>query len=227
MNPPPHQKTLLSALASVATVSLAACGGSHGSTLPQPAAISSTAPASFMGPLADAAFKITIPVPTTSSKARRPAYVSAATTKIVFTLNSDTVGLTGAALTTFNTTTLGAKAVTLGSATCPGSGPWTCTLTIKLPPGTDNVTMSAQDGSSHILSQQVKNFTVVAAIANSFTVTLDANADVMTVTGTQLCHSSSAVGSSYGSVGTSPVDFTVILPKLLGLREGQRIRSNC
>ncbi len=216
MTRPSHQKNLLSALASVATVSLAACGGSHSSTLPQPAPVSSAAPAPYLGPLADATFKITIPVPTTSAKARRPAYVSSSTTKIVFTLNSDTVGLTGAALTTFNSTILGAKAVTLGSATCPGTGPWTCTLAIKLPPGTDTVTMSAQDGSSNILSQQVQNFAVVAATANSFTVTLDANANVMTVTGSQLCHSSSAVGSSYGSVGTSSVDFTVGYTDLAG-----------
>ena len=207
-----RKKNLFSVLASLAAVSLAACGGgSHSSTLPQTTPSSPGAPGvPYTGPLADATFKITIPVPSTSAKARHPAYVSSSTTKIVFTLNSDTVGLSGAALTTFNTTNLGAKAVTLNSATCPGSGPWTCTLTIKLPPGTDNVTISAQDGSSNILSQQVQNFTVVVATANSFSTTLDANANVMTVTGSGFC----AVGtvanaSTFGSVGTQTVSFTV------------------
>jgi hypothetical protein len=184
---------------------LPGCGGGAGSVAPKPA---STAAAAYNGALADATFKITIPVPTASVKARRPAYVSSSTTKIVFTLNSDTVGLSGAALTTFNTTNLGAKAVTLNTATCPGTGPWTCTLTIKLPPGTDNVTISAQDGSSNILSQQIQNFTVVAGIANSFTTTLDANAATITVTGSQACQIGT-VGAAYGSVGTTPVTFSV------------------
>src|ERR1700681_544130 len=206
---PLGNKVLSSALACVAAASLASCGGggSHSTALPQPAPTSTASSAAYTGPLSDATFKITIPVPT-SAKARRPAYVSSSTTKIVFTLNSDTVGLSGAALTTFNTTNLGAKAVTLNSATCPGTGPWTCTLTIKLPPGTDNVTISAQDGSSNILSQQIQNFTVVAATANSFSTTLDANAATITVTGTQACQIGT-VGAAYGSVGTTPVTFTV------------------
>ncbi|HMC68217.1 MAG TPA: hypothetical protein VKJ07_03605, partial [Mycobacteriales bacterium] len=150
-----RKKSFFSVLATVAAVSLAACGGggSHSSTLMPSAPVSSTAP-EYTGPLADATFRITIPVPTTSAKARRPDYVSSSTTKIVFTLNSATIaGMSGATLTAFNTANLGAKAVTLNSATCPGTGPWTCTLKIKLPPGTDNVTISAQDGSSNILSQ--------------------------------------------------------------------------
>ena len=215
-----RKKTFFSVLATFASVSLAACGGggSHSSTLPQAAPSSPGAPAApYTGPLADATFKITIPVPTTSAKARRPAYVSSSTTKIVFTLNSDTVGLTGAALTTFNTTNLGAKAVTLGSATCPGAGPWTCTLAIKLPPGTDNVTISAQDGSSNILSQQIQNFTVVVATANSFSTTLDANANVMTVTGSGFCAVGTVANSStFGSVGTQTVSFTVDYTDLAG-----------
>ena len=203
-----QQRISVSALMSCAL--LAGCGGgSHGSTLSPPAQVSSTAPAPpYIGPLADATFKITIPVPTTKGKARRPTYVSSSTTKIVFTLNTDTVGLTGAALATFNAANLGAKAVTLNSATCPGTGPWTCTLTIKLPPGTDNITMSAQDSSNNVLSQQVQSFTVVAGIVNSFSTTLDANAATITVTGTQACQIGT-VGSVYGSVGTSPVNFTV------------------
>ncbi|HEV2642591.1 MAG TPA: hypothetical protein VGT98_07790, partial [Candidatus Elarobacter sp.] len=209
-----RKKTFFSVLATFASVSLAACGGggSHSSALPQAAPVSSGAPAApYTGPLADATFKITIPVPTASAKARRPNYVSSSTTKIVFTLNSATIaGMSGATLTAFNTANLGAKAVTLNSATCPGTGPWTCTLTIKLPPGTDNVTMSAQDSSSNVLSQQIQNFVVVVATANSFSTTLDANVATMIVNGAGSCQTG-PVGAAFGSVGTSPVTFTVAI----------------
>src|SRR5665213_3098067 len=214
-------KFFASMLAIATAASLAACsgGGSHSSAMPQPAPVSSTAPATYAGPLADTTFTITIPVPTTSSKARRPAYVSSWTTKIVFTLNSDTVGLSGAALTTFNTTNLGAKAITLNSATCPGSGPWTCTLTIKLPPGTDNLTVSAQDGSSNILSQQIQDLTVVAGSANSFSMTLDANAATLTVSASSgFCAGAFTVSNAQTipTVGTTAVTFSASYKDLAG-----------
>ena len=200
-------------LASVASISLASCGGgSHSSTLTPSAPISSAAPAApYSGPLADATFKITIPVPATNAKARRPAYVSSSTTKIVFTLNSATfAGMSGATLTAFNTANLGAKAATLGSGTCPGLGPWTCTFTIKLPPGTDNVTMTAEDSSNNVLSEQIQNFTVAVATANSFSTTLDANVATMIVNGAGSCQTG-PVGAAFGSVGTSPVTFTLAI----------------
>jgi hypothetical protein len=209
-----RKKSFISVLASLASVSLAACGGggSHSSALTPSAPVSSTAPAApYTGPLADATFHITIPVPTASAKARRPAYVSSSTSKIVFTLNSATIaGMSGATLTAFNTANLGAKAVSLGSATCPGAGPWTCTLTIKLPPGTDNVTMIAEDSSSNVLSEQIQNFTVVVATANSFSTTLDANVATMIVNGAGSCQTG-PVGAAFGSVGTSPVTFTLAI----------------
>jgi hypothetical protein len=210
------RRTVSTVLAVVAALWLAACGGGGGSRSALPGALPNagptTAPSSYNGPLADATFKITIPAPATSSGTRRPAYVSSSTTKIVFTLNSDTVGLSGAALTTFNTANLGAKAVTLNSTQCPGTGPWTCTIPIKLPPGTDNLTVSAQDASSHILSQQIQTLTVVAAQANSFSMTLDANITTpsgsMTVNGSGSCQNG-PVGTAFGSVGSSPITFTV------------------
>jgi hypothetical protein len=210
--------TVIALLASASLLAGCGGGGSHVSAVPQAQPTTSSS-AAYTGPLSDATFKITIPVPTTSAKARRPAYVSSSTTKIVFTLNSDTVGLTGAALTTFNTTNLGAKAVTLNSATCPGTGPWTCTLTIKLPPGTDNVTVSAQDGSSNILSQQISSFNVVVATANSFSITLDANANTMTISATSgFCAGSFNVssGGSVPTVGTSPLTFNASYTDLAG-----------
>lgn len=205
-------KNFVSSALAIATSAslLAGCGGSHAAALPPAAAVPTTAPAGtpYTGPLADATFTITIPAPPkTSSTARRPAYVSSSTSKVVFTLNTAS-RLSGAQVTSFNGSSLGTFAVTLGSATCPGSGPWTCTLAIKLPPGTDNLTISAQDASSNILSQQIQVLTVVAGTANSFSTTLDANANTITVSGTAAC-ASGPVGASFGSVGTTVVNFTV------------------
>lgn len=211
----PIGKTVLtSVLALVASASLlAGCGGGGHSTLP---AAPVTTTSDYHGPLATATFKITIPAPpTTTSKTRRPAYVSSSTSQVVFTLNTDTVGLTGANLATFNTNVLGSKTVTLGSATCPGGGPWTCTIAIQLPPGSDNVTMSANDLSNNVLSQQVQTFTVNVATTNSFSVTLDANAATLSLSGTQACTSGS-IGSVFGTVGTTPVHLNASYTDLAG-----------
>jgi hypothetical protein len=206
-------KLFTSVLTLTATASLlAGCGGgSHSSALPQATATQAAAPA-YTGPLSDATFTITIPKdPSPSSKLRRPSYVSSSTTKIVFTLNTSSV-LNAAQVTSFNASSLGSIPVTLNSATCPGSGPWTCTLTIKLPPGTDNLKISAQDSSSNILSQQIQTFTVTAgtnaAGGNNFSTTLDANVATMIVNGAGSCQTG-PVGAAFGSVGTSPVTFTV------------------
>jgi len=200
------KKLFFNFLASVAAASLAACGGGSHSALPLAGPIANGA--QYNGPLADATFKITIPPPPkTSGKQRAPQYVSSSTSKIVFTLNTAS-RLTAGQVTSFNTSSLGAMAVTLNSPTCPGTGPWTCTLTIKLPPGTDNITVSAEDSSNHVLSQQIQSFTVVVATANSFSLVLDANVNVMTVNGSGSCQNG-PVGSVFGSVGTTPVTFTV------------------
>jgi len=193
-------------LALVASASLlGGCSGGH-STLPATPLTTS----GYSGPLAAAAFKITIPRPPESSRSRRPDYVSSSTAKIVFTLNTAS-NLTSAQVTSVNTNDLGAKAITLGGAQCPGSGPWTCTITIELPPGSDNLTMSAQDSSSNILSQQIQTFAVVAGMANSFSVTFDANASSMTVsTSSGFCAGSFnvAANQTVPTVGTTAVTFS-------------------
>ncbi len=219
-----QRRSSVSALLSCAL--LAGCGGgSHGSTLPRPAPISSTAPAPYTGPLADATFKITIPAPSTSAFKRRPSYVSSATKSIRFVINSSTT-VSGTA----TTGTLGSYNLlawrffdtgTLPSANCPvdGShaGNFLCTVTLKLPPGTDNVTVSACDVtggtciapgtvSGNVLSQQIQDLSVAAGTTNSFTMTLDANAATIALNGSQPCQNGN-VGSVFGSVGTTPVTF--------------------
>jgi len=157
------------------------CGGSHGSLAPLP--MQSTAPQStYTGPMVQAMFTITIPAtPASSSTARgtaavrKPAYVSSSTTKIVFKLNSATDGLTVTQINSINSTYLGSKPITVPSSTCVASGSdYVCTIALVLPPGDDNLTISAEDGSSNILSQQTQTFSVTAGIANSLSVTLDA-----------------------------------------------------
>jgi len=223
------KKLFSTVLASVAAASLSACGGggSHSASLPQTAPTSAAAAAPYTGPLADATFKITIPGPQSSAFKRRPSYVSSATKSVRFVINSSST-VSGTA----TTGTLGAYNLlawrffdtgTLPNANCPvdGShaGNFTCTVTLKLPPGTDNVTVSACDAtggacispgtvSGNVLSQQIQNLTVVAGTTNSFTMTLDANASTMVASGTAAC-ASGPVGASFGSVGTSAVNFTV------------------
>jgi hypothetical protein len=204
-------KFVSSVLAIATSASVAACGaGSHSAAVPQPVP-TATAAAQYNGPLSDATLTITVPVPTTSSSTRRPAYVSSSTSKIVFTLNTASQ-LSAAQVTAVNASQLGAKPVTLGSATCPGPGPWTCTLTIRIPPGSDKITVSAQDASSNILSQQIQTLTVATGVANSFNLTLDANvttpATSIVINGSGSCQAG-PVGAAFGSVGTSPVTFTV------------------
>jgi len=190
MNRPLRKRLPFSALAIAAAVSLPACGGgSRGSALPEPAPASSSAPASYTGALADTKFTITIPLPKTgSAAARSPQYVSASTTQLRFTLVSATApGLsTAGQINSFNTTNLGVKAVTLGNtnasgANCPGSGPWTCTIPVRLPPGTDNVRISAENSSNVVYAEQQQTFSVVAGSQNNLTTVLDANVNTMTL----------------------------------------------
>jgi hypothetical protein len=213
------KKLASSVLALVTSASLlAGCGGgSHSSALPT---TSSPSAPDYNGPLADATFKITIPGPTPSAGKRLPQYISSATKSLKFVINSSTT-VTGTA----TTGTLGSynalawhlfNTGTLPSANCPASGAdFVCTVAIKLPPGTDNMTMTAYDntgGTGNILSQQTQNFTVVVATANSFPVVLDANvttpATSIVIDGSGSCQAG-PVGAAFGSVGTSPVTFTV------------------
>jgi hypothetical protein len=210
-------------------LSLAACsgGGSHSAL---PSTVSTAAPTNYTGPLATATFTIRIPGPSSSATQRRPAYVSSATKSLKFVINSSTTvsgTATTGALGAYNT---GAwshfDTGTLPNATCPASGSdFVCTVALLLPPGTDNVTISACDVTGgtcinsspivgNVLSQQVQSLVVVVGTVNSFNVILDANITTpsgsMTITGSGFC----AVGtvanaSTFGSVGTQSVNFAV------------------
>ena len=206
-------------LAGTVAASLAGCGsgGSHGAALPHVAPASNAPAGPYTGALAGATFTITIPGPTNSAFKRRPAYVSSATKSVKFAITSASA-LTAAQITAYNASASLSTfdTGTLPNATCPASGAdFVCTIVVKLPPGTDDVTIAAYDGtagSGNVLSQQIRTFTVVAggsaSAANQFSVTLDANAATMTVSGTGSCQNG-PIGASYGSVGTTPVNFNV------------------
>jgi len=222
------KKVFSTVLASVAAASLAACGGggSHSASLPQTAPTSGAPAAPYTGPLADATFKISIPGPNSSAFKRRPSYVSSATKSIRFVINSSTT-VSGTA----TTGTLGSYNAlawrffdtgTLPTANCPvdggHAGNFICTVTLKLPPGTDNVTISACDVTGgtciapgtvvgNVLSQQIQDLAVVTGTPNNFTMTLDANAATIAINGSQPCQNGT-VGSVFGSVGTTPVNFS-------------------
>ena len=213
------KRMLAAALASAVAVSFAACGSgtSHSASLPQLAPESGGPAAQYTGALAGATLRLTIPGPASSAFKRRPAYVSSATKSVKFTVNTAS-NLTAGQISAYNASASlnHVDTGTLPNATCPASGAdFVCTIAIKLPPGTDNITFAAYDntgGAGNVLSQQVNTYSVVAAAANSFSIVLDANlatpSGSLVVNGSGACQNG-AVGSTYGSVGTSPVTFTV------------------
>jgi hypothetical protein len=200
-------KVVSCALALIASLAFSACsgGGSRSNTVPQPAptsTVSGSGSSSYTGVLANVTFSVRIPGTTTSGNVRRPSYVSSATKSIKVVMSSPPTGFT---TPIFNTGTL-------PNAACPASGSdFVCTFTIGIPPGSDTLTFSLYDatnGTGNILSAQVGTFSIVVGTTNSFNVTFDANAAVMTVNGSQDCQNG-PVGTVFGSVGSSPVTFTV------------------
>jgi hypothetical protein len=208
-------RIISSALACAVAVSLAACGGRGSqSALPAAQAPGTTLPS---GALVPATFSIVIPAPSTASATtRKPAYISAATKSFRVNMTANSAGVT--IIPQFNVVT----AVTNASgnapgAPCTGSGPWTCTVSMQVPPGNDTFTFTTYDtatGTGNILSQQIKTLTVVVGKANSptsdpaFNIIFDANLGVMTVNGSGSCQQG-PVGAAFGSVGTTPVNFSV------------------
>lgn len=156
---------------------LVACGsgvGTHAAAGSVPAS-SSAAPRAPEG--AKAVFQITIPAPSkvTDRSGRRPAYVSSATASFSFALTTASE-LPSSQVSAWGTQTF---TVTPGSSTCPGSGPWTCTITTRFPPGTDTIAVVAYDKSGatgNVLSRQVATITVTEGSANALSLTLDAQA---------------------------------------------------
>ncbi|HEY0393580.1 MAG TPA: hypothetical protein VGD01_03710 [Candidatus Elarobacter sp.] len=214
-------KVFSSVLACTVAVALAACGG-RGSQSALPSAVQAPSGIVPASELVAATFTIKIPAPTTTSAtARRPAYISAATKSVRVNMTANAAGV--AITSQFNTLTQVTNPGTAPAAPCTGSGPWTCVITVQVPPGSDTFTFTTYDdttgtgtGASHILSQQIQTLTVVKGKANALTVTFDANTGTVNVLGSQPCQAGTVIASSYGSVGTSAVNLNVQYLDLAG-----------
>lgn len=219
-------KVFSSVLACLVAVSLAACGGrgSH-SALPAVQAPGTTTPSDT---LVSATFTITIPAPAkVTATTRKPAYISAATKSVRVNMTATTNPTYTSPISILTQVTNGTG--NAPGAPCTGSGPWTCTITMQVPPGSDTFTFTTYDdttgtgtGASHILSQQIKTLTVVVGKANgpgtdaNYNITFDANTGTVNVLGSQACQAGTVIASSYGSVGTSPVTLAVQYLDLAG-----------
>jgi hypothetical protein len=212
-------KIFSSVLACAMAASFAACGGGHGaqSALPAAQAPGTVVPDSA---LSSATFTITIPAPVrTSAQLRKPSYISAATQSVRANMTADSAGV--AITSQFNVLTQVTNSGAPGSP-CTGSGPWTCTVVMKVPPGNDTFTFTTYDdttgtgtGASHILSQQITTLTIVKGVnnapttppasPNAFNIIFDANTGTLNILGSQPCQAGTVITTSYGSVGTSPV----------------------
>jgi hypothetical protein len=170
------------AVALVAALLLASCGGgSHGSA-PTPAGGGS-------GALANAKFAFTIPAASAAPAAsgREPLYIPASTASLRLSVTASTEpGFSGPLTQTLNVTP-GASGATYNCTTV-AAGNYTCTTTFPIPPGTDTLTITSFDAANaggQLLSQQIVAETVVAGAANDFTaspITLDAAPGSVTVT---------------------------------------------
>ena len=211
---------------------LAGCGGGgHGSSaLPSvPGNGSGAGTGTSSVASAPATFRFSFPKPP-SAKARAalgtraPKYLSSATksislqvtdTKSAAAGNADIYANVPAALKAVqsaNFSNLTGNGNTAGQCgTDPSNaGNYLCTATFQMPIGIDTVTMASWDangGTGNKLSQQITNFTMVQGISNSFSVSLDANAGTLTLSGDGACEQGT-IGSTYGSVGTTAVTFT-------------------
>jgi hypothetical protein len=170
--------------AAAATISLAGCGGATRSI---PAPVVTTPAAGNVGTLGSTTLTITIPArPGTSgsSAARKPSYVSASTAQLAFTINSTSSPTLTSQQLAYANTQFGTKTLTLGNSTCPanGNGSYTCTFTFQIPPATYNLTLSAEDSSGNVLSQETSNIQITVAQNNAASVVLVAQPYTMTIT---------------------------------------------
>jgi hypothetical protein len=204
-----------------ASVALAACGGSHSTALPTLGGSQGGGGKTVASE--NATFQFTVPKTTTSAVrvagGRAPRYVSAATKSIQLVLNSASATSPAPAPVTTQVVNVPNGTGSAPGAPCTASGPnYVCTMTVKLPIGSDGLTFTTYDanngasGGGNILSEQKSTVTIVQGVANgpggAFSIVLDGNASTMTVSGSGSCQNG-PVGASFGSVGTTPVSFSV------------------
>ncbi|MBV8643408.1 MAG: hypothetical protein JO225_05775, partial [Candidatus Eremiobacteraeota bacterium] len=184
---------------------------------------------------ASATFTFTFPKDTGSAKTRRPKYISSATKSISLQV-TDTKNH-GNGTDIYANVPAALKAVQFvnfanltGNPNIPGqcgsdpsnAGNFKCTALFLLPVGDDTITMKSWDANGatgNILSENQTTVTTVQGFGNSFAITLDANANVMTVGATSgFCAGSFTVspGQTVPTVGTAPITFSVSFTDLAG-----------
>ncbi|HEV2737269.1 MAG TPA: hypothetical protein VGU66_01710 [Candidatus Elarobacter sp.] len=179
------------ALALLAALSTASCGGGHGSSgtvVPQRSV--KTVPAQLT---------IVIPVRSATSAARRPNFVSNGTQSASITVNAN--------LNNVQAFSLAPSAPNCTSAT----GTRTCTLVVDLPLGSDTVLLSTFDGaltaggntSGHLLASASATQTIVEGQANNIVISLLGVPASATVTAQQ------TTIASVGSTVTVPLTVAV------------------
>jgi hypothetical protein len=161
-------------------------GGAHGSYLPGPSPTSGATPPAYSGPTAAATLTLTIPAPgsaPTATDRRSPAYIPASVRSVsILVLEVNSTPVADSAATTN---------VTPGSAPCSTvtSADYTCTISVQLPIGTDNVqigTYDAINAGGNLISQTIYSASVVEGHSNTFgssatPITLDAKPGTITV----------------------------------------------
>ena len=154
------KRQALAAIAAAALLAGIGCsGGSGGSGIP--AAPSQPAPGGSA--TAPATFTMKIPVASSGSSEKRPAYVSAGTQSV-------SIAATGVTTETFNV-------APLPNASCPlVSGSYVCTLNFDAPIGSSTLDVTTYDGTNatgNVLSKGVVPITIVEGTTNAVSVTLN------------------------------------------------------
>ena len=176
---------------------LAACGGGAGHATPLPGA---SAPAQS-STRQNVTFTFDVPTANTSAHARRPQYVSPATTQMAVNVQTGCPGacaeVSGYPQTVGLTPTSGGCTSSLATTTCA--------LTLALSPGSYTATFTTLDAASAALSTaQSVAFTVVAGTTNTIALTLSGIP-------TALIATPIAPGSSAFTVNALDADHNVIV----------------
>lgn len=213
----------VSGLMLAGTVALSACGGGSHSSIPALNGSTGTAPGTPVGS-APATFTFTFPKSTASAGRRSPKYLSSATKSV--TLHVTDTKNHGDHSDIYANVPSALKAVQIanfanltGNPNTPGqcgtdpsnAGNYKCTATFQVPIGDDTMTLTSWDatgGTGNALSQQISTQWVQQGVTNTFAISLDANAATIAVSGSGSCQNG-LVGASFGSVGTTPVSFSV------------------
>jgi hypothetical protein len=227
----PSKLRFAALLASLAIVAGCGHGGTTAASSPLPPTGGNGGTGTSSVGSVTATFTFSFPKPPSSAArkslgTRAPKYLSSATKSVTLQVtdtksaaagNADIYANVPAALKavqSVNFANLTGNPNTVGQCgTDPSNaGNYKCTAAFQMPIGIDTTAIKSWDangGTGNVLSAQVASLTTVQGVSNSFAVSLDANANSITITGSGNCAVGTvASGTTFGSVGTSPVTFS-------------------